>query len=298
MFARPAAPREPLAWIGLAGVVSEDAPRAREWQRRLHWPMVAVALLSVPAYIFDSAEPGAVWHRAATAIDALIVLAFALELAWMLHLTREPFRYLAGNWLNVVVILGAGAALFGATTEGFALVRVARVAVAGLIMIRAVAEMRVLFTRRGAPLLAGAAFLATLVTGALFYVLDPKIATFWDGMWLAFVTGATVGYGDVYPTTTASRIVAIVAVLIGWALLSLFTANIVAMFLGREEAALRSDLHREIVSLHADIARLLDAEEIRVRAEMHAEMRALRADLARLATRLGDRLDDGSPPPA
>ena len=136
------------------------------------------------------------------------------------------------------------------------------------------------------------------MTGALFYVLDPKIATFWDGIWLAFVTGATVGYGDVYPTTTASRIVAIVAVLIGWALLSLFTANIVAMFLGREEAALRSDLHREIVSLHADIARLLDAEELRVRAEMHAELRALRADLARLATRLGDRLDDGSPPPA
>ena len=297
MSTRSYASRDPLAWIGLAGVGQDDTPAACGWQQRLHWPMVAVALLSVPAYIFDSAEPGAVWHRVATGIDAFIVLAFALELGWMLHLTREPFRYLAGNWLNVVVILGAGAALFGATTEGFALVRIARVAVAGLIMIRAVAEMRVLFTRRGAPLLAGAAFLATLVTGALFYVFDPKIATFWDGMWLAFVTGATVGYGDVYPTTTASRVVAIVAVLAGWALLSLFTANIVAMFIGRDEAETRAELHRQIVSLRADIARLLDAEEIRVRAEMHAEMRALRAEIARLAARLGDKFDERQPPP-
>lgn len=294
MTTRPVAPRDPLAWIGLAGVGPDDAPAARDWQLRLHWPMVVVALLSVPAYIFDSAAPGAVWHRIATAIDAFIALAFALELAWMLRLTRAPFRYLAGNWLNVVVLLGAGAALFGAATEGFALVRVARVAVAGLIVVRAITELRVLFTRRGAPLLAGAAFLATLVTGALFYVLDPKIATFWDGMWLAFVTGATVGYGDLYPTTTASRIVAIATVLIGWALLSLFTANIVAMFIGRDEAETRADLHREIVALRADIARLLDAEEMRVRAGVHGEMRALREEIARLAARLGDR---GARPP-
>ena len=295
MTTRSAVPRDPLAWIGLAGVGPDDAPRARDWQRRLHWPMVVVALLSVPAYIFDSAEPGAVWHRAATAIDAFIAIAFALELAWMLRLTREPFRYLAGNWLNLVVLLGAGSALFGAATEGLALVRVARVAVAGLIVVRAVAEMRVLFTRRGAPLLAGAAFLATLVTGALFYVLDPKIATFWDGMWLAFVTGATVGYGDLYPTTTATRVVAIVTVLIGWALLSLFTANIVATFIGRDEAEARAELHREIVALRADLARLLDAEELRVRTEVHAEMRALREDLARLAGQFGD--DAARPPP-
>ena len=68
-------------------------------------------------------------------------------------------------------------------------------------------------------------------------------------MWLAFVTGATVGYGDIVPTTTATRIVAILSVLVGWALLSLFTANIVAVFIGREEAEMRTELHREVVSL-------------------------------------------------
>lgn len=294
--------REPLAWIGLAGVGPDDAPAARTWQRRLNWPMVAVAFLSLPAYILDSSELSPAWHRVATAIDAAVFAAFALELVWMFRLTREPFRYLAGNWLNLVVLLGTGAALFGAASGTIALVRIARVAIAALVLIRAVAQLRVLFTRRGAPLLVGVAFLSILVAGVLFYGLDPKIHTVWDGMWLAFITGATVGYGDLVPTTAATRILAVFVVLAGWALLSLFTANIVAAFVGREEVELRSELRREIVSLRADIARLLDAEEIRLRAEMHSEMRALRGDIARLATVLDARADaadtPGARPPA
>lgn len=290
--------REPLAWIGLAGVGPDDAPAARTWQRRLHWPMVAIALLSLPAYILDSSDLSAGWHRVATAIDAVVFAAFALELVWMIRLTRAPFRYLVGNWLNIVVLLGTGASLFGTASEAIALVRVARVAIAGLIFVRAVAELRVLFTRRGAPLLVGAAFLSILVAGALFYAFDPKIHTYWDGMWLAFITGAAVGYGDLVPTTGPTRVVAVFVVLAGWALLSLFTANIVAMFVGREESELRVELHREIVSLRADIGRLLDAEEIRLRAEMHTEMRALRGDIARLAAVLDARANAADTPGA
>src|SRR5829696_2083470 len=39
----------PLVWVGLGGVPADDNEAARRWQDRLHWIMVAVALLSVPA---------------------------------------------------------------------------------------------------------------------------------------------------------------------------------------------------------------------------------------------------------
>ncbi len=39
--------------IGLGGVAPHDSPRAKRWQHRLHWFMVIVALLSVPAFIID-----------------------------------------------------------------------------------------------------------------------------------------------------------------------------------------------------------------------------------------------------
>jgi voltage-gated potassium channel len=272
----------PLVWIGLAGVEPDDNARARSWQQRLHWIMVVIALLALPAYVLDTAEQQPDWHRIATLLDAFILGAFLVETAWMTSLSSFPLRYLFENWLNLVVIMGAAAALFGATTEWIALVRVARVAVAGIILLRAITQFRFLFTRRGAPALIGVAFLTMLAAGAMFYWLDPRINSFWDGLWLAFISGATVGYGDIVPTTGASRAVAVFVVLAGWALLSLFTANIVAMFVGREEKELRQELHREIVHLRREIAQLVDAEEIRVRQDLHRDINQLRRTIAQL----------------
>ena len=195
----------PLVWIGLGGVPAEDNAVALDWQRRLHWLMVAVALLSVPAYLLSTAEIGEGWHRVASVLDYLILGAFVGELLWMMYVSSYPWRYLFENWLNVVIILGAAAAAFGAATEWIAVVRGMRAAVAVLVVVRTTAEIRFLFTRRGAPMLLGVAFLTMLFLGALFYWLDPAIHSFGDGLWLAFITGATVGYGDTVPTTGATH---------------------------------------------------------------------------------------------
>jgi voltage-gated potassium channel len=282
----------PLAWIGLAGVAPEDNARAHAWQARLHRAMVAIALLSLPAYLLDSAVGKPAYHVAATLLDAAILAAFVIELAWMMRVSSFPFRYLVENWLDVLVIVGCAASLVGAATEGIALVRVLRVAVAAMIFVRVVAGSRVLFTRRGAPLLTGVAVMAMVGGGALLYWLEPTVTTFWDGLWLAFVTGTTIGYGDLVPRTAAARVAAVFIGLIGWTLLSLFTANVVAFFVGREERELRRDLHVEILRLRADVARLIDEEELRLRHEIHNDMRSLHADLRKLSARLAELADE------
>jgi voltage-gated potassium channel len=274
----------PLVWIGLAGVDPDDNARARLWQQRLQWVMVGIALLALPAYVLDTAEqqqhPG--WHSLAGVIDAFIFAAFLAETVWMTRTTSFPARYLSENWLNLVILAGALASVLGATTEWIALVRVLRVAIAGLMLVRALTGFGVLFTRRGAPLLVGAAFLILLAGGAMFYWLEPTIESYWDGLWLAFVTGTTIGYGDIVPTTAAARLFAAFMVLVGVSLVTLFTANVVAFFVGREEVQMRRELHREIVHLRRDLARLVDAEEVRMRSELHDELRLLRREIAAL----------------
>ncbi len=272
----------PLAWIGLAGVAPDDNKTAQRWQNRLHWTMVVVALLSVPAYMLSTAELDPLWHRIASFLDFVILAAFCVEMLWMMRVSSFPIRYFFENWLNVLIIVGAGAAAFGAATEWVAIVRVMRAAVAVLVVVRTATEFRVLFTRRGAPMLIGIAFMIMLVLGALFYWLDPKITTFGDGLWLAFITGATVGYGDVVPTIGATRLIAVLTVLIGVALMTIFTANVVAFFIGGEEARMRESLQRDIVALRGEIAQLLDAEELRITLELHKEVRALREELAEM----------------
>ncbi|MCC7325931.1 MAG: hypothetical protein IT521_03900 [Burkholderiales bacterium] len=283
----------PLVWLGLGGVAPDDNAVAHDWQRRLHWIMVAIALMSVPAYLLATADLGLVWQRISSFLDVVILVGFFAELVWMMRVSSFPARYLFENWLNVVIILGAAAAALGAATDWIAIVRAMRAAVAVLVVVRTTAEMRFLFTRRGAPMLIGVAFLTILTLGALFYWLDPGIKSFWEGLWLAFITGATVGYGDIVPTTGATRLLAALTVLIGVAFMTLFTANVVTFFIGGEETRNRESLQRDVVALRGEIELLLDAEELRLTLELHKEIRDLRQELAALRAEIRSL----SPPP-
>jgi voltage-gated potassium channel len=105
--------------------------------------------------------------------------------------------------------------------------------------------------------------------GVGFWVIDPGIASLSDGLWLAFTTAATVGFGDVVPSTHASRAFSVVVVLLGLAVLSLVTASLSAIFVGKEveeeEHQIEKDLMREIRHLRQDVADL--RRELQARGE-------------------------------
>ncbi|MGE5331040.1 MAG: potassium channel family protein [Nitrospirota bacterium] len=104
--------------------------------------------------------------------------------------------------------------------------------------------------------------LILLIGGVGFWALDPGVNTLADGLWLAFTTAATVGYGDVVPSTHASRGFSVIVVLLGLAVLSLATASLAAIFVekdvAQEENLLAQDLLREINLLREDIRVLRD----------------------------------------
>ena len=106
------------------------------------------------------------------------------------------------------------------------------------------------------------AFVVLVMCGVGFWWLEPRTPTLSDGLWLAFTTAATVGYGDVVPSTHASRGFSVVVVLLGLAVLSLATASLAAIFVEKdvaeEEDLLAQDLLREINLLREDIRVLRD----------------------------------------
>jgi voltage-gated potassium channel len=100
-----------------------------------------------------------------------------------------------------------------------------------------------------------------LVMGGVgFWLMDPNVATLQDGLWLAFTTAATVGYGDIVPSTHLSRAFAVVVVLLGLAVLSLVTASLAAIFVensvDEDERQIERDLRREIMGLRHQIEAL------------------------------------------
>ncbi len=67
--------------------------------------------------------------------------------------------------------------------------------------------------------------------GLLFYVFEPEIKSFGDGMWLALVTVTTVGYGDIELTTTLGRLIASGLMFVGLGLIASLTAIISVKFI-------------------------------------------------------------------
>jgi voltage-gated potassium channel len=91
------------------------------------------------------------------------------------------------------------------------------------------------------------------ISGGGFYWLEPSIRTYADGLWLAFVTGATVGYGDLTPKTPAARIFAVFIVLLGYAVFSVVTASIAAFFVTEDDKRSERELDADIRSLREEI---------------------------------------------
>ncbi|MCB2017765.1 MAG: two pore domain potassium channel family protein [Hydrogenophaga sp.] len=116
---------------------------------------------------------------------------------------------------------------------------------------------RVHLIRRGLLYSLALCLLILLIGGLGFWWLEPGIDTLQDGLWLAFTTAATVGYGDLVPRTHVGRAFSVVVVLLGLAVLSLVTASLAALFVEREveqeDRQIEQDLMREIRALRRQV---------------------------------------------
>jgi voltage-gated potassium channel len=121
---------------------------------------------------------------------------------------------------------------------------------------------RVVATRRIFPFLALvtigvaflAAFLATLVD-------EEDFPTFGDALWWSVVTVATVGYGDIVPTTTEGRLVGAGLIIFGVTFLSFLAATVISLFVAQdqhEHAVVERHLREESDQQTQELLRRID----------------------------------------
>jgi voltage-gated potassium channel len=135
-----------------------------------------------------------------------------------------------------------------------------RLGAAALIVLRMGELTRSWFWRGGLPRLLALAIAVFGLCGLGFWWLEPHVHSFGDGLWLAFTTAATVGYGDIVPSTPAAKVFAVFVVLMGFAVLSLVTAAIAAMWVHTEERKIEHevlhDLGSQLKSIRDELAAL------------------------------------------
>ena len=117
------------------------------------------------------------------------------------------------------------------------------------LLLKVTKTTRVLLARNhlGTVLLVALAF--TLLSGLFIASIDPSIENVWDGIWWAWVTVATVGYGDIVPQSVAGKVFGAVVILFGVGFFSLLTASFSAYFISRGEVEIEEEELKEIKQL-------------------------------------------------
>lgn len=253
--------------LGIAGVESHEQPAARKWGKRLEWPMLFVALWIPLQWYLE--ETQAIAPLLARIADWLVWLAFLVETVLLSSLVKDRRAYLSGNWMNLVIITG-GMPFFWQFSPLVGLLRSFRLVLAVMILARLSRSVRMLLSRHQLGNTLAVAFITMVMSGIIISRIDPSVGTVWDGMWWAWVTMATVGYGDVVPHNLAGRLFGSLLILFGVVLLSLLTANMAAFFIGSDVEKVERD-EKEADLILKDISARLERIERRLEEQRSAK---------------------------
>jgi len=255
--------------IGLTGVTAHETLVARRWGRRLEWPMLCVAMWIPLQWYLEVKQ--SLPLRFILISDWLIWLFFVAETTLLTTLVRDKREYLIDNWMNMVIII-AGIPLLWSSTPMAGELRALRLLLMLALLIRFSSVLQEVLRRNQLGVTLVIALLIVLVAGVLLSTIDPNIRNIGDGIWYAWVTMATVGYGDVVPTSLAGRILGGILIFLGMVLFSLITANIAAFLLSGNVERVERDVEK------------VEREE----SELNRRLDQIQKQLERIERRLAD----------
>ncbi len=218
--------------MGLAGVAEDETLAARRFAKVLEVPMILLAFWIVIEWYLGlkgQIEP-TVQHFS----NWIIWLFFVVEMSVLTSLVRDKMRFLMGNWLNLVIIICGVPVLWEIFNYAPGL-RAIRLFLIVSLVVPLLGSMREVLSRNSLGTTLMVAMIVMLMAGVLIAGIDPGIETVFDGLWWAWVTVTTVGYGDVVPVSSQGKMFGALLIFMGVGLFSLITANISAFFISRED---------------------------------------------------------------
>ena len=199
-----------------------DESRRTVWEDRTAWPLLVASVLFLVAYSWSILQPSRpVWLGALlNGVLFVVWVAFLVDYVVRLVLSRQKWQFVRKNPIDLASVLFPVARPFRLLRELHRIPllrgrspshvrrRVLIVAATTVVMFVYVIALAVYQAERYAP--------------------HATIVSFGDAVWWACVTMATVGYGDFVPVTVAGRILAVVLMIGGIAIVGTASATIVS----------------------------------------------------------------------
>jgi len=226
----------------------EPFPELATWRRMTDLSLLILAVGSLPLLLLEliSHRLSDLDNNFLLLVNIVIFVSFATDYLVELYLCKQKSKYVKREWPRLLIWITQLVAIlpsfgFLGVLRGFralrALSAVARIGRAVIISER---DRRELFKNHAATLAVGLSGF-TLITSAVAFTLaedvgeSRRIESFFDALWWSAATITTVGYGDIYPTTTIGRIIAVFTMVVGISTLSVVTARIAQFLLSQEK---------------------------------------------------------------
>ena len=194
-------------------------PSLAQWERVTEWPMVLAALLFLAAYAVPIIWPN-LNHWLLNYTHQVIVITwfiFGLDFFFRFWLAKNKKAFIRHNLVDLFSII----------------LPIAR----PLRLLRLVSALSVLnrigiSTLRGRVIGYAMAFAGVVTFSAALAVTQAEraaggnISAFRDGLWWAFVTLTSTGYGDFYPISNVGRLIAVALMMTGVMLIGAVSASL------------------------------------------------------------------------
>jgi voltage-gated potassium channel len=217
--------------FGHGGIDKLESEKAKSFFKKFSTIRLAVLMLLILQWYLELHD--IISLKQSRVVNLAVWAYFVSELYVMLRLTKNKTKYLSSNWLSPLFCASGIVLLFFPNEfseyfrDGVRLI---------LIIWLIIPWVDVCFDTLSDNRLS-TTIITTLsiifFSGIIISGLDPNINTAIDGVWWAWVTVTTVGYGDIVPVSLAGRAFGFVLILVGTILFSALTANFSAIFTKR-----------------------------------------------------------------
>lgn len=214
-----------------------------------------LAITSVIFAIIDIRSGLSSWQQY---VDLSIWIIFVIDYAARLILSQSKKIFIKNNVLDLIAIIPFNSALrilrsfkFLRLLKFMKILKMARlIALLG----RFFKKIKTFLDINGFKYILLFSIVLIFIGGLSISYIDNK--TLSDGIWWAFVTTTTVGYGDISPSTNIGRIIACILMIVGVGLIGSLTSTITSYFMkfgSKQETYISNDKVNMVLKLYNEL---------------------------------------------
>ena len=224
-------------------------------------PVMVSVLMLIPVLVIEytqqTLEPVALY------LNWGIWTVFLVEYVVLFYFSKNKIEFIKSHKIELIIIIFSFPIVpEGLESSGF--LRFARLPrlLNGLRFFRLAAllnrfasTVKSIFNSKGLRFIVYATIGIVLFFGFLFYISEPDVQTYSDGLWWALVTITTVGYGDITPLTNLGRIIASALMIMGIGFIATITAAVSSYFISSfgDRDITMNDLAKKLDKLEVEI---------------------------------------------